>query len=185
MFQHHQAADLERHLAVRDPAAEQLVRAAAHVDQIAVRGRALAAAERAKPGVVEVSHGLAEEIFIKPEQLRTVDHAVDGGVFLREVAAEAQGLAGTAHAVDDGKRGIQRALGREPVRHRGAGREDQVAVEKPGDEKIAVLLEPLVQRLGLAEVVGGRAQLAERLGGGVELVLVGKQGRRGDHRERG
>ena len=130
-------------------------------------------------------HRFAEEIFIKTQQFRAVDHAVDCRILDREVTAEAECLAGLDPALNGGKRGIQRALGGKAVRHGSARGQDQVTVEEAGDEKIAVLIEPLVEQRGLAEVVGGRPQLAERLGRGVELMLVGKQGGGGDHREGG
>ncbi len=61
-LEHHEAAEREGDVPVRNPAGHVLVGATAHVGQVAVRVRALAGADRAEPGEIVVPYFFAEEL---------------------------------------------------------------------------------------------------------------------------
>lgn len=185
ILEQHEAADLERHFAVGNPARQQFVRATAHVNEIAVRRRTLAVADRAKPRVVEVAHGFAKKLLVKAEQLGAVDHAIDGAVVEREVAAISHDAVGARDEVVDGESGIECVFGGETRCDGTAGGEDAFGVEETRHVKIAVLIEALPQDFGLSERVVGAAEFAEGFGRGVQFEFAGTQGSSRDHGERG
>ncbi len=155
--------------------------AAAHVNDVAVRRRAVAVGNDAHPSVIEMPDGFAEEVFEKADQLRSIDDAIEGGIVLGDVGGDGGKFSGMGPGLDGGGFGIKQAGGGQTVRQGAARGVDQIAVEKPGDEKIAVGFEKGPQHVGLADGVIRPDGFAKGVRPGVEFAAEGQQAGRDGH----
>lgn len=140
---------------------------APHVNEITVGGRALAATHGAKPGVVEMANGFAEELFVEGDDLGAVNHAFYGGIVTSGFAVEIAGSVGMGDAFDAGVGWIEQAFLGESITDRGTGFHDQGGIKEAGEIEVTVVLEAPVEFFGLIKVIGGAAHMTKGIGGGV------------------
>ena len=160
-FENHESANFEGNFAIGNPGCVKAMCATAHVNDVAMGGRSVTAAHRAKPDVVEVPDGSTEESGVELMHFGTKDDAVDGGLVLPGGRVELGVDAFFQDAIDERLTFFKNPILGERLDESLASFENDLTGEESFDIKVAVFIHGPLKSGWIVADGGGIIQPAE------------------------
>ena len=160
-FEDHESTDFQGHFAVGNPCSVEAMCAAAHVNDVAMGGRSVTAAHRAKPDVVEVPNGSTEESDVELLNLGTEYNTVDSVLVFPGCCVEFGMDAFFQDAIDERLIFFKNPILGERLDESLASFEDDLTGEESFDIKVAVFIHGPLKSSWIVADGGGIIQPAE------------------------